>query len=109
MEKSALNDQFQSTVSRMNTEINDLQKRLEELDTKLLISNNEGKMKEADMERRLDAERDQTRQRDMRIDQLMTELNSSRKQIEDLKMTVADMDKLRGELAQRFDDLRFDN
>ena len=54
-------------------------------------------------------EKDQIRQRDARIDQQMTEINSGRKQIEDLKLSIVEMDKIRGELAQKFDDLRFDN
>ena len=54
-------------------------------------------------------EKDQIRQRDARIDSQMTEINAGRKQIEDLKLSIVEMDKIRGELAQKFDDLRFDN
>ena len=36
------------------------------------------------------------------------EINAGRKQVEDLKNSVVEMETLRGELSQRFDDLRFD-
>ena len=36
------------------------------------------------------------------------EISAGRKQVEDLKNSVVEVESLRGELSQRFDDLRFD-
>ena len=66
-------------------------------------------MRESDIDRMLLDEREQVRQRDLKLDHLMIELNASRKSNEDLKLAIAEMEKLRGELAQKFDDLRFDS
>ena len=63
-EKSAINEQFQTTVARMNGDIHDLQKRIDECDAKI----NEGKLKEGDLERKWYDEKDQVKQRDNRID-----------------------------------------
>lgn len=65
-------------------------------------------MKEEQLERQLATERDQVRLRDTRIDSLQAEIGAGRKQCEDYKLSLSEMETLRGELAQKFDDLRFD-
>ena len=66
------------------------------------------KLKAEEQERQVAVEKDKLRQRDMRIEQMQHEINAGRKQVEDLKNSVVEMETLRGELSQRFDDLRFD-
>ena len=100
MELDVLNDKLQATVTKMNIEINDHQRRIGELNAR----QNDSELKEQELERKLSDEIDQVRQRDARIDSLMSELTDSRKHNEDLKLAISDMEKLRGELAQKFDD-----
>ena len=58
---------------------------------------------EEDLKRGLQNERDSVRQRDMTIEEKMSDITHLRKQVEDLNLSIAEMDRLRGELHLKFE------
>ena len=61
------------------------------------------------MKRQLNYERDMVGHRDKLLDDANTEITVLRKQIEDQNYRISEIDAVRSDLSQRFEDLRIES